>query len=49
VRSTPEDRIRDADGPEPRIRRDRSADLVAFARTWTALPRGGGLDLEWVV
>ncbi len=24
------------------------ADLVAFARTWTALPRGGGLDLEWV-
>ena len=34
--------------PEGAVARVR-ADLAAFARTWTALPRGGGLDLEWVV
>lgn len=25
------------------------ADLAAFARTWTALPRGGEVELEWMV
>ena len=32
--------------PERAVARVR-ADLAAFARTWTALPRGGEVELEW--
>jgi len=32
--------------PEGAVARVR-ADLAAFARTWTALPRGGEVELEW--
>ena len=32
------------DGAVARVR----ADLAAFTRTWTVLPRGGTMELEWV-